>query len=398
MPSEQYESFLSSLKRNDVESCERIISESPQILAEKDDSGRNILHHAVLEDKPDITLYLTKNHKEIINEADHEGKTPLYIAAEQGKEGHVRTLLIAKADPNVETPNIYTFKRATPILLQVIPNGHSKISRMLVDAGADVRVANREGENPLHLSVIFNDPKLSADILEKNSSIINEKDKEGNTALHLASSFDDKHTFLLLDHGSDPSIKNNYGMNAIHFAASKGSTALAELLTAKPDLINSVDNFGRTPLHISELFDNTKAKTMLLQEGADTFIKDNKGRTAKQYAAIRQNSGEISTKAEGFLDQFSLEERAKADRESPKPSDSSSNSLASTVRSGSPESLGASPRDRAESGESASMASPSPVKNLREALEEAALKSPSGKPPLVPKGTPAKKPNYQSLG
>ena len=79
MPSREYESFLTALKSDKAELCIKIVSESPQILAQKDAEGRNILRHAVLEDKPDITAHLA-NTPELIKERDNQGLTPLHLA------------------------------------------------------------------------------------------------------------------------------------------------------------------------------------------------------------------------------------------------------------------------------------------------------------------------------
>lgn len=52
------------------------------------------------------------------------------------------------------------------------------------------------------------------------------------------------------------------------------------------EFINTVNNIGLTPLHLSVLENRTEATTLLLQFGADPNLKDFNGNTAVHIAAI----------------------------------------------------------------------------------------------------------------
>ncbi len=52
------------------------------------------------------------------------------------------------------------------------------------------------------------------------------------------------------------------------------------------EFINTVNNIGLTPLHLSVLENQTKATTLLLQFDADLSLKDFNGNTAVHIAAI----------------------------------------------------------------------------------------------------------------
>jgi ankyrin repeat protein len=87
-------------------------------------------------------------------------ETILHLAARHEDAGWLKILLAARADPNTanlphdEYPLIGTSRPLGAALMA----GRDRQFRMLIDAGADVKAADRTGNTPLHLAAQINQP------------------------------------------------------------------------------------------------------------------------------------------------------------------------------------------------------------------------------------------------
>ena len=76
-----------------------------------------------------------------------------------------------------------------------------------------------------------------------------------------------------------------------HVAARAGDLATLEaLLSQDPDLVNAVDENGRTPLHLAAGFGREEAVRLLLQRGADINAADASDRSAVDYAFLAERA------------------------------------------------------------------------------------------------------------
>ena len=280
--------------------------------------------------------------------------TPLHCAAANGRYQVVRLLLsrgslldIERMDWQGRTPLLCAarslfWQDADASLLRDF--GREETIRLLVDAGADLTVSDRQD---LDGSVIFggvdpfSDSLLghvlswgSADIVRylagKGSDIYQQRlyPKDRNfpysvggdkaTPLHRgAYNWNPAGVQALLDLGADPDATDEYGRQPLHWAAigrclSKGYdkhishtwsillakprslASLARLARLESTLlqlvvynasINRQDAFGRTPLHYAAYMKLVGAVTLLVEKGADLGLTDNEGRTALHHLA-----------------------------------------------------------------------------------------------------------------
>jgi ankyrin repeat protein len=83
---------------------------------------------------------------------------------------------------------------------------------------------------------------------------------------------------LLLEHGTDPGIRDNTGQTPLHSTQQLGSVKFAQWLLVLGANVNSCDNQGRTPLHVIQWINNEVA-LLLLEHGADPGVQDDNGQT-----------------------------------------------------------------------------------------------------------------------
>ena len=82
------------------------------------------------------------------NAYSHDGWTPLHLAAFFGQRAAVERLLAAGADLNAVSRNAL---RNTP-LHAAVAGGHVEVSLLLINAAADVNVADAGGYTPFHIA------------------------------------------------------------------------------------------------------------------------------------------------------------------------------------------------------------------------------------------------------
>jgi ankyrin repeat protein len=107
------------------------------------------------------------------------GDTLLTLAAREGHEENITFLLSAKADPNATTTSI---SKTTP-LMQAIMAGKISAVRILIDARADLRIKDADGDTALLYSAYHGHRQVLQLLLEKDATLNNESNLEGTTAI-----------------------------------------------------------------------------------------------------------------------------------------------------------------------------------------------------------------------
>ena len=221
--------------------------------------GATPLVVAILRKQPEIVKLLLAHKADIHFECEISDNSnplpqgqvrgyPLGVAVEGGIPAIVDLLLKAGADPNsrgeVSSNGAGGFVPCTPLLLATW-NGSEAIARSLLAAKADPNLADQNGATPLHSAANRRLPDMVR-ILLANRAEINVQDREGQTPLMRAclSGPDLSIASLLLDHQADPNLQAQDGDTALHFAVRQRRRDLVELLLAKganPNLRNKQD-------------------------------------------------------------------------------------------------------------------------------------------------------------
>ena len=103
------------------------------------DDGTTALHCAIAPGNPAIVARLLEFGAQP-NVADHDGRTPLWLAAHREDARIAALLLDCKADPNCRVGK----KRLTPLMVAA-KNGRIEMVYLLLDRGADPRLVAADG-------------------------------------------------------------------------------------------------------------------------------------------------------------------------------------------------------------------------------------------------------------
>jgi len=164
-----------------------------------DQSGRTVLHWAVLHDNLAAVQQLASNNK-LLNATDKLGRTPLHFAASK------------------------------------------EVCEALIKAGADTRlVSNNEtlaygGWNALHWAA-WRGALSAVQFLATDKGLLNARDQEGCTPLLLAASREACEA--LLKAGADLMVIDKHGCNALHRAAYYGRVEVVRMLASDKKLLNA---------------------------------------------------------------------------------------------------------------------------------------------------------------
>lgn len=193
-----------------------------------------------IEDVPSIKRFLTVEYK------SNYGESALELAAQNGHEKLVKILLAAGADPNAKDHFGQTALMETAYR-------NVAIVKELLQAGADPNLQDDRGKTALRNAAIHKKNKEIVQALLAAKADPNISDETGNTPLLEAASTADKDIVkLLLDAGANVNVQNKYGWTALINAATFGNKAVVPLLLEKGININATDNKGRTALAIAQ--------------------------------------------------------------------------------------------------------------------------------------------------
>lgn len=294
------------------------------------------------EDKKDEEL------KKFINVRSHEKDTPLHLAAQAGYEETVKTLIKLGADINAltdtkQTPlhlaaisgqccivehlinngakiDVFDKQQMTPLhkacqfgrletvkylhkngakidakddedftpLMCAVWKGQKDIVEYLLDADADINVVDISSRSLIHLAVDDDLEETLKLLLVRGCEVFVDSDDNNNRRpLHYAASIGNEEAIeILLKYSAEIDCSDHEGKTPIHDAAKfRKFNCLKILIEATPALVNSTDDRGRSPLHLAAINGHKRICHILIENGAETFCKDDVNWTPLDYAA-----------------------------------------------------------------------------------------------------------------
>lgn len=179
----------------------------------------------------------------------------LHLAVMANDREGVRAMIGQGANINYpwSNPAVPSVKDSTTPLLAAVSLNHLEISMILLKAGADVNLTDRNGCTPLYKAAYHGRPVL-VDVLVQAGADLNKSDKEGQTPLYICVQNAIVHSSyatveMLLAAGAKVHQSDKNGKAPIHVASHWKIKDVLRTLTSDTT-VNRIDNMGRTPLYV----------------------------------------------------------------------------------------------------------------------------------------------------
>lgn len=254
----------------------------------------------------------------IIDTRDKRGLTSLTIASYRGDKNLVRILLDAGADTGINLDKVSAFTIA-------VSRGHLDVVHEFIGAGMEVDVRGENGWTALMVAASDGHVSLVRELLTLGAAI-DSQSSIGRTALSWAAIKGQVETVkALLEAGVDVNIEDNNKFTPLIWAAFNGHREIVTALIHKGARIDAQTDDGKDALTYAVLSKNEQIVrdlllcganpnmqnehgitplmyavqlseeivTMLLEAGADSSIKSNKGETASDMLEARPESLKI---------------------------------------------------------------------------------------------------------
>lgn len=175
-------------------------------------------------------------------------------------------------------------------LFDAVYNNDIKRLEQLIKQGVNINIQNQKKQSPIMVATYNNNIKM-VEMLFKNGADVNLQDDYKNTPFLYAGATGQLEILKIIYTKAD-AIKplNRYGGNALIPACEKGHVEVVEFLLKNTSVeVNHINNLGWTALlEVVILGDDTpeyaKIVKILVENGADIYIKDHKGKDALYYA------------------------------------------------------------------------------------------------------------------
>lgn len=296
-------------KCKEVDSCN---------IDDRDESGKNALHHAAEFGHSQVIKILTKGGIDQSTSTTEAGKTALMLAAERGHD-MVLYRLVEAMDSHEKSAIInQQDSEGLTALLHAITRGHEDSMRFLIKNGADINGVDKGGRTALHHCIMSGQTQLAKLLLGKSyrlSAVA--QDNKGETPIHYAARAGNDQAMMLLFGPVDAPIKNgialddNIGQTPLHVVCRLPAVGYAEIIEYNQprsphhyqtmltilniiskwdfhnNFMNLQDNYGHTALTRAVEYGDLRMIKTLRKKGAK-FVTLNNGQSVF-HLAIEKN-------------------------------------------------------------------------------------------------------------
>ncbi len=234
------------------------------------DKGLNVLHAAAQMGDPAILHELLQKEGayKLLGRTD-PGFSPLHLAIEKKSMDMVEIILSQKNSKHIV--NIQTKDGKTPVYIAA-ENGLIHILKKLIRAKANYSQCDQYHRTPLWIAAKKGYVKTCDLILSQKDglSLINEENNMGFTPL-LAATVEKRSSIvkLLLNKGADPNKATPFGITPLYMAVGNSDHSIVEQLLKHPNIGASLNKFDindqYTPLILAVNNNDSKTVNLLLQ-------------------------------------------------------------------------------------------------------------------------------------
>ena len=282
LSAEVFEEIYEAAKTNQIKKLKKLMSKNKDWLEKRDRYDRTLLHSAARYGALSAAEYL-HNKGADFNAKDENGNTSLHLGSIFGHDDIIDLLIQYGADVDALNDS-----GQTALFLASI-YGNPAVVKLLVTGGANLNFKDADGNTPLHIAVLYRRSENVDEMLAFNPDI-DAKNKEGYSPLLLAVQSMDNGGIIesLLQKGAGLNITDTQGRNALLVSVGSYQKGYIHMLVSKGININSQDKNGNTALHyvFNFVLENRayiplckEFTKVLLEEGANPHIKNNKGKS-----------------------------------------------------------------------------------------------------------------------
>nr|XP_045625930.1 centrosome-associated protein CEP250-like isoform X3 [Procambarus clarkii] len=221
---------IQQLKKRDQEAVDQI-----QQLKKRDQEAADQIQQLKKRDQEavDLIQQLKKRDQEAVDQIQQLKKEQLLRAVREGSAAVVKRLLESGVD--VETVTSWDDTAGYRALHLAAVGGHDEVTRVLMQAGADVTARDHYGDEAIHTASRSGHAPVVNQLLNHNKDQLYDLDHDGRTAAHLATA--------------------------------GGHVAVLEVLQRYGNILDVRDQDGRSLLEYSEANDQVRVTEWLLVQG-----------------------------------------------------------------------------------------------------------------------------------
>jgi ankyrin repeat protein len=237
------------------------------------------------------------------NQTTWDGLSPLMLAAQRiDNPALFQALTTHSADVNAQSD-----QGVTALMVAVTSDNTVALESLI--ASADLEIKDLDGFTLLHHVAQREENEESQDVLDiliKAGGDVNAHDASGATPL-MHAVLGGKYGMVsrLIDAGAKLDATDHVGWTPLHFAARSGegeevAGLLIERFSLEGKSVDAPDSGGTTPLMVAASYDNGETTRLLLEAGANFSQQDNTGRSAYEYASMKNSADSLSALKEAM--------------------------------------------------------------------------------------------------
>ena len=211
----------------------------------------------------------------------------LHHCIRQGNVDAAHKLILEGPPRIVQVVNLKIF---SPLILAA-QNGHLGLVKLLLERGANVSHVTRNGSTVALQAAHFGHLDVVKLVVGINKELLERWNQRRTTPLMRACQEKHPHVVkFLCEQGVRVNEKNLQGMTALMLASQRGHTEICEYLVQRGADLNAITEQGSTSLILACKRQHLQTVEVLVRAGAELYIKDGRGRTARDICLVRSNT------------------------------------------------------------------------------------------------------------